>query len=217
MRAAIDFGVDIISMSWTIEKTSDNETDIRRLEETLQEAAKQKILLFCSSNDEITSSNGSHPSHDKTRFKIGAATAHGKISQYTQSEEVDFIFPGDKVIRERYDSVLDTNSSLVSGSSVATALAAGLAALVLYCVQFSVYHVLATDRNVHIMANERVQAVKDRDRMKQVFQAIGEDHQYIKVWDMFRVACIKMEGKDRSIQREIISDLTQSITRGRSF
>ncbi|CAN9474906.1 unnamed protein product [Alternaria alternata] len=208
VRAAIDRGVDIISMSWTIEKTVDNEADIRKLEISLDEAAKKNILLFCSANDQATDANGSHPAANPTRFKIGAATAWGTAWRWTRASHVDFIFPGDRVIKDRPGNVPFEKCSLVSGSSVATALAAGLAALVLYCVQFSVYHRNATNQQGKGVTMEDFQAMKTRDRMAEAFHAIyttrDSDNKYIEVWNTFETAPREGEGKDKDTKREII-------------
>ncbi|KAF4546015.1 uncharacterized protein LTHEOB_4667 [Lasiodiplodia theobromae] len=208
VRAAIDRGVDIISMSWTIEKTVDNEPDIKKLETALDEAAKKNILLFCSANDQGTDADESHPSANPGRFKIGAATAWGTAWRWTRASHVDFIFPGDKVIKERPGNVPVEKCSLVSGSSVATALAAGLAALVLYCVQFAALHCVATNQQAKVVTLEDFQAMKTRERMAEAFHAIyttkDSDNKYIEVWNTFETAPREGEGKEKDVKREII-------------
>lgn len=212
MRAAISKGVDIISMSWTIEETSSNQDDIEGLEKALKEAADHNILLFCSSDDEATGSNSSHPSHDTTRFKIGAATAYGKASHFTHSETVDYIFPGDHVIKERHDSVINTKGSPVSGSSVATALAAGLAALTLWIVQFSVQYDPAKPQKAEVMAEEKINLLRQHQQMNRVFDAMGVKDKYVEVWPVFESACKDMKNKEMRIRKDIVRDIARKIT-----
>lgn len=215
MRAAIDRGVDIISMSWTIEKTPDNEADITKLEAALDEAAKKNILLFCSANDQGTEADESYPAANSTRFKIGAATAQGTTWRWTRTSQVDFIFPGDKVIKERPGNVPVEKCSLVSGSSVATALAAGLAALVLYCVQFSAYHCITTNQQARVVTLDDFHAMKTRKRMAEAFHAIhttkDSDNKYIEVWNTFETAPREGEGKEKGVKREIIVTVAEKL------
>jgi hypothetical protein len=73
---------------------------------------------------------------EKNLFKIGAATEDGTVWKWVgELSDVDFIFPGHNVVKERYTEAPLESCKTLTGSSVATAIAAGLAALVLYCVQ----------------------------------------------------------------------------------
>lgn len=215
MRAAIDRGVDIISMSWTIEKTLDNEADIKRLEVALDEAAKKDILLFCSANDQAIEADKSHPATNPTRFRIGAATAQGTAWKWTRAEQVDFIFPGDNVIKERPGNVPVEKCSLVSGSSVATALAAGLAAMVLYCVQFSVFHRNAASQQSKGVITDEFDAMRTRERMAEAFHEISttksSDHKYIEVWNTFETAPREGEGKETGVKRDILATVADKL------
>jgi subtilisin family serine protease len=215
VRAAINRGVDIISMSWTIERTPDNGADIDKLEATLDEAAKNNILLFCSANDQATETDDSYPATNPMRFKIGAATAEGTAWRWTRASHVDFIFPGDNVVKDRPGNVPLDKCSVVSGSSVATALAVGLAALVLHCVQFSVYHRNAANQQVSDVALKDFHAMKTRKRMAEAFQAIyttkDSDHKYIEVWNTFETAPREAEGKEKGVKRNIIATVADKL------
>ncbi|KAJ8131362.1 hypothetical protein O1611_g2265 [Lasiodiplodia mahajangana] len=52
IRAAIEREVDIISMSWTIEKTDRNSNDIEKLADAIRDAANKNILMFCAATDQ---------------------------------------------------------------------------------------------------------------------------------------------------------------------
>ncbi|KIW80117.1 hypothetical protein Z517_06732 [Fonsecaea pedrosoi CBS 271.37] len=142
-------GFDIISMSWTIKKsiytpeTANDWKDLERLEKALDEACKNGALLFCSAPDEGGISDEKFRTYypvgcdslSSRIFKIGAATSANKEADRTgKSSQLDFILPGHEV-RERGSDAIKVDDSLKSGSSVATALAAGLAALVIHCVR----------------------------------------------------------------------------------
>ncbi|KIW98644.1 uncharacterized protein Z519_00305 [Cladophialophora bantiana CBS 173.52] len=142
-------GFDIILMSWTIRKSiytpdsMNDGKDLDRLERALDEACKNGALLFCAAPDEGGISDEKFRTYypvgcdslSSRIFKIGAATSTNKEADRTgKSSQLDFILPGHEV-RERGSDTVKVDDSLKSGSSVATALAAGLAALVIHCVR----------------------------------------------------------------------------------
>ncbi len=135
---------DIISMSWTIKKTTENATHIEDLEEAVKTAATNGILMFCAASDGGAVTDLTFPAESgrDSVFKIGAATEEGKAWKWVgEGNNIDFIFPGLKVVQERYhQEALLQKCNLLTGSSVATALAAGLAALVLDCVKLAALH-----------------------------------------------------------------------------
>ncbi|KAF1954929.1 hypothetical protein CC80DRAFT_594587 [Byssothecium circinans] len=147
---------DVISMSWSIVRNdsgySNNTEALTKLQSALL-AASHKSLLFCSSPDigAATSANTYYPfgcPEIKKMFKIGAAKADG--TRYGWSgNECDFILPGENVeVKENHHMICSDELDMVStGSSVATALAAGLAALILHCVRLgAIYNVHSVNR-----------------------------------------------------------------------
>ncbi|KAG8677738.1 hypothetical protein FPOAC1_003766 [Fusarium poae] len=131
VRWAIKNKVDIISMSWSILKSAQNEEDVASLEEQIKEAAKNNIIMYCAATD-----NNDYGENDKVfphctdtnaiRI-VGSGTEAGKPSEFVNEKQVHYLFPGEG-IKQLGDQ---------SGSSAATALAAGLAALLLWCFQNS--------------------------------------------------------------------------------
>ena len=143
LQSAVERGADIISMSWTIERTDENKSDILALEQAVQDAANRRILMFCAASDGGAVSDRSFPARSVkgVLFKIGAATEEGSKWKWVgDATNVDFIFPGHKVVKERYSEAPIQSCNLLTGSSVATAIAAGLAALILDCVQRAALH-----------------------------------------------------------------------------
>lgn len=132
VQAAIDRTVHIISMSWTIERTKQNADDIRQLEEAITAAANAGILMFCAANDQGIARDQSFPAAcagTKLIFKIGAAESSGAVWKWVgDPTDVDFIFPGHRVVKDRPNYTLATKCDILTGSSVATAIASGLAA-----------------------------------------------------------------------------------------
>lgn len=143
---------DIISMSWTVEKKPsdpENERDMGRLQRALEIAKDKKMLVFCSApdignaRDPILSNHypfGCDSVSNKI-FKIGAAKADGRTLGWTgDPDSVNFILPGDNVMPVEGDRISEEKDTPRTGSSVATALAAGLAALLIYVVRLAAVH-----------------------------------------------------------------------------
>ncbi|KAE8440734.1 hypothetical protein EG329_006629 [Mollisiaceae sp. DMI_Dod_QoI] len=124
--------VDIISMSWTTYASNTN--PISELETAIGLAAKDDIILYCAGQDQ-----GEHESEEikdkpypkscaTDRVKaIGSAGVFGAPSLQVMSSKVDYLFPGEIPP----DLGLKSNET----SSCATARAAGLAALILWCAE----------------------------------------------------------------------------------
>lgn len=112
-------------MPWSIESTADeNSGEIKNLKLALVAAATKNIILFCATSDkgEATAEN-LYPGCVPMVLRIGAATPTGEVPAIVLSRKVQFIFPGE----------VDGEKNSADGSSVATALAAGVAAMLLHC------------------------------------------------------------------------------------
>ncbi|KUJ16880.1 uncharacterized protein LY89DRAFT_669327 [Mollisia scopiformis] len=219
VRAAVDRKVHIISMSWTIERTAQNVSDIADLETAIELAAKQGILMFCAANDQGISSDQSFPAAASTKhlFKIGAAEASGTVWKWVgDPAQVDFIFPGHNVVKDRpNDAPLDKCKTL-TGSSVATAFASGLAALILCCVQLGALTTQAANERLAqapgAVSMEDYKAMKGHERMKEAFMGIGSKNKYLEVWNVFGSAASKAErvgGRDAKL--DIVSEIAQRL------
>ncbi|KAL7937004.1 hypothetical protein V8C35DRAFT_213161 [Trichoderma chlorosporum] len=196
IMAAVRKKVHIISMSWTIDPPEDEE-ERRLLDAAIVEAANADILMFCSASDKGAKQNATYPSKATTKiFTIGAATASGAADPWVGNlGNINFTFPGTKVEMDGPRNGTDTSSREVTGSSVATALAAGLAALVLYCVQVRL--LLATDQDKQ-KARRDFHLLKKHDYMMKALKDIGtteeSNHKFIEVWEVFGK---KVEEKER--------------------
>ena len=116
-------------MSWSID-TSKPHT---RLENAIMEANKKRIIMFCASIDEgVTALDNTYPGKMDSCIKIGASTGTGAKLSWVSDH--DFLFPGEVPKPAASETNLWTSSHVgSSGSSVSTALAAGLAGVLLYC------------------------------------------------------------------------------------
>lgn len=144
IREATRRKVHIISMSWTItppsNETESEQQDLKELEAAIAEASAENILMFCSASDEGANQTATYPSKAQPGkiFKIGGADANGGLyDRVGDISMVDFILPGQLVASEDLTDSALSKQQYWSGSSVATALAAGLAALILYCARTS--------------------------------------------------------------------------------
>jgi Subtilase family len=119
--------VDIISISWTIKR------DYPRLREAI-EAAASRTLIFCSTADEgaYSGSGGEAiwPASCNNVFKVSASDALHHARAESQ-RGVDVIVEGDQQMAHGPKYMRNHAESHISGSSVATALASGLASLCL--------------------------------------------------------------------------------------
>lgn len=193
---AIENGAQIISMSWAT-KRPDNEADRDAFDKAIRKAHSKNILMFCSAIDQGKFKDPTYPhaSNPNYTFKVGAAKATGVTPGYVNDRELNFIFPGHEVVlSSTYEDVTDKlleNFTAHKGSSVATALASGLAALVLECVRLSHISTLKDPRQKGRGAIQRadMDRIRKREALESAFSYISGglqvDNKYIEVWKTF--------------------------------
>lgn len=222
VHAAIAQGVDIISMSWTIESTESNEDGIKKLKAAVEEAADKNILMFCAASDQGVSADTSFPGKTALCFKIGAATTWGTPlkSTGTSNKHFDYIFPGQNIAQERGG---EQRLNPLTGSSVATAFASGLAALILRCVQFAAHHLSQEENMDSARRNYRkaeemkksLVALRTRERMQEAFEqfmpAWINNTKYVEVWNIFESAGTKIEDQDPQEMQEWILKIAERL------
>ncbi|KAI0467994.1 peptidase S8/S53 domain-containing protein [Xylaria cf. heliscus] len=192
INAAVDRGVNIISMSWTIGQDEDSIQS--GLQKAIDRAFENNILMFASSGDGGHFMDDSWPVSLKRDafFRIGAAKADGKPSDWAGPLDLlDYTFPGVDVIKAHYRSLQKSGSeyhdkleqiATETGSSVATALAAGTAAMVLTCVRIAAIDSLEKKRGVtrHVLNK-----MQKRNNMAVALERLGVklgDNKFIEVW-----------------------------------
>lgn len=208
---AIISEADIISMSWTIRATvapgsnSSEDSSVTALRHAIDKAQKKGILMFCSASDNFQqSSTDSLPYNQAPSdiFRIGAAGLSGERDGATEEhEKISWFFPGKQVaedINPRQAQVLRYHD----GSSVATALAAGLASLVIY--MSTVMQELDTGTG-ETFANYAKWLRRDRDNMNKAFTSMTSenyDRKYLAVWYKFGECADAILGKDSGMTQE---------------
>ncbi|KAI8278742.1 Major intracellular serine protease [Colletotrichum sp. SAR 10_98] len=226
LRYAIDKKVDIISMSWTIknamtgghtspmgsdsrngsfsEKPSMEQRDIQALGDAIDDAAKAGILMFCSASDDIQAGAMDTLPYQKQPgyiFRIGAATYLGQRDGHTEDvKRIDYFFPGNQVAEAKNPRSSEP-VKYHDGSTVGTALAAGLASLLIYCARIT-EHRLAEKKGQENsrMASTCVglaDALRLQKNMKQALDNIKSsqwtDAKYLPVWAIFKPKADDME------------------------
>ncbi|XEU94982.1 hypothetical protein FSHL1_000266 [Fusarium sambucinum] len=178
---AVSRDFDIISISWTVQlqkdEAHDNSDDIKRLEDAIERATKANILVFCSAPDIGRASKETLETYypfgckrsSTNLFKIGAAKADGVSFAWMGHEDtVNYILPGHKVAPRGTDNLPEEDDTPKTGSSVATALASGLAALIIHCVRLAAIYNIYTNKRDDLSVNETtVKAIKRFPAMKE--------------------------------------------------
>ncbi|KAI2629599.1 peptidase S8/S53 domain-containing protein [Hypoxylon sp. NC1633] len=151
---AVDCDVDIICMSWTVEGRKDDGQDIQRLRKAVERAANKDILMFGSASDQgPNTAEKTYPGGFDECFRIGAASDEGVRLHWVNALDGQFLFPGKRL---PFHSPDRDSYFYETGSSFATACAAGLAGVLLYF-----------DRLIREKGN-----LKNKDRMAQAFKGL---------------------------------------------
>ncbi|KUI69791.1 Subtilisin DY [Cytospora mali] len=130
---AMKKGVDIISMS-LVTFRDDGET----LVQAIRQAKQNDIVIISSTADEGFRPDKSTTSEGEVKdklFSISACNSNGSLLDQSQKEGYHFSFLGDNVSVEPVPFL--QSRTRIRGSSVATAIAAGTAALAVACCRIS--------------------------------------------------------------------------------
>ncbi|KGO44383.1 Peptidase S8/S53, subtilisin/kexin/sedolisin [Penicillium expansum] len=216
-QATVKKKVHIISMSWTIAVPSTSSAsltaDFQELERAIKEAEKQGILMFCSASDKGAHQGDTYPSKPiKSIFTIGAATAAGRRDAIVgDMTKVDYILPGTLVEGEEIPDSVVKNVKYFTGSSVATALAVGLAALILYCAQIRMMRA-KEEKGQYKLESGHFDQLKKHDKMKQAFDNIGTTNDnYLEVWKVFQKSTKDFESQTADAKFARIRDMVATL------
>ncbi|KAL2140335.1 hypothetical protein VTI28DRAFT_3979 [Corynascus sepedonium] len=200
IQAALDVNATIISMSWTIPMNQGDSEAVKKLHHVLKTAVERRVLMFCSAPDKgkfIELDYPSGPWRDRF-FRIGAARASGTVFEWTPDEGITYILPGVDVIPgQTVNNSYDARSGIptriadsgATPSNIATALAAGLAAMIIYCVKASVLRmkmVYGGDRPpLGCMQYDAAELIAHPDEMRRAFASLGRitPNRFIQVWE----------------------------------
>lgn len=165
-------------MSWSIEN-DDSDSDLQDLLGALNRAHSVGILMFCSCIDRGASrKDDSYPGTSGYAIKIGAANSSGEKLQWVSTSQSDYLLPGENV--QPQEPTADAWSGYRSGpfgSSIATALAAGLAGVLLYYDRL----IECPDRFT-TLSGDKVDYLRGVNNMKTVLDNMkGKSSQFIEV------------------------------------
>ncbi|KAK1598848.1 peptidase S8/S53 domain-containing protein [Colletotrichum navitas] len=210
IKYAIERGVHIMCMSWTIKPPlKDSIKDA--FEDEIIKAGKKGILMFCAASDQGKTADQTYPHSIGTKsFRVGAAKATGATaSNVGDADWLSYTFPGhDGTHRECLEGH--------SGSSVANALATGLAALIIECVRLGIFHTSKTGQLDPTVAihKEDLLKIRKREQMDFALKSIGTnrntEHKYIEVWHIFSRAAERLKyDSDPTSQLEVVAGLAR--------
>jgi hypothetical protein len=174
---AIDQQVDIISISfgWESEKPE--------VEEQVDRARRKGILIFAAaSNDgDFTPDHGVYPASDHSVYCIYSCRGFGNSSDFNPrytKDAVNFMFPGEDLIILEADQTPVKGIERQKGTSFATPIAAGTAAMVLDLVR----HELKNSEEVE-------RRLKKYKGMSAIFRAMSGDprdggYYHVRPWTL---------------------------------
>ena len=178
-------------MSWSLKRTPHNQHLLNELSNAVN-AVASKSILFAATGDGLESSKGSYPACFDNVISVCSTNIVGTPSAYAEYSNSNFWVAGEalKVDLRRY---FDLNGAAsISGSSGSTALAAGLASLILTCVRFSCYPDNRTETEAtKNRATKEVEKVyktfKTTQHMRNVFRnmCVRENPSFVCPWEKF--------------------------------
>lgn len=220
IQGAIDLNASIISMSWSIRNKiqplvpipvlrtkSDSVVEesgggvamaregspMKALEVAVEKATERGTLMFCSATDDIQNGAMDFLPYQKGQnyiFRIGAATAQGERDPHTEDEKnIDYFFPGNQVA-DAMNPRSERQVKYHDGSSVSTALAAGLSSLIMYLARvMCAYHKHLGNNDRSNTFEELAGKLKVRNNMRQAFDNINNaewpNKKFLPVWGTF--------------------------------
>lgn len=210
-------------MSWAIKEPEDPD-DKAAFDTAIRRARDKGILMFCSASDQGNFKDYTYPylSNPGSVFRIGAASKDGTVPDFVRNGgDISFLLPGREVALD--DGVdVDKVEAFTShtGSSVATALAAGLAALIVECVRLGAfYHLQKRFLGPGFINRDDVFKIRDKKTMEDAFNSISVDRvgnsKYIEVWETFADPAGNLKKQDGVTEEQlnVIAMLASSLLR----
>jgi hypothetical protein len=191
------------------------------MDKVLRHACDAKVLMFCSASDQGSYDGAKdYPAAHRPEsfFRIGAAANDGRsFDSFASPENVDFLFPGAEVIelhdsdRTPHSDDNDTKLGSMTGSSVPTALGAGLAATILYSFKAAtlayVSGTTSSGMKDRPILFHHVRNIMDPKVMRNAFKSLGSttDGRFIKLWESFEPTSQTLQDPSKSNQDKVDS------------
>jgi hypothetical protein len=206
--------VDIVSMSWSFKRKSEAE-DPHQDEFIRLLKSSPKTVLFASLPDLGANSEdiGAYlPVGDGAVIRIGSATIWGEPSKETLYSKPHFVLPGEKIH-------LPSIKEPVDGSSFATAYAAGVAALFLYCLRAHMKmedpYVLPDEGIPQDNRAKRLLKAKTPKGMKSIFSVLSrfdnKEGKFVRPYNVFPAEFEDSQDARLTIIRDINSFILPSV------
>ncbi|KAK3387955.1 hypothetical protein B0H63DRAFT_559382 [Podospora didyma] len=158
IEAAVEDQVDVINLSWSFNRNSE------ALKDAIDKATdkQHRALIFCAKSDELYADDV-FPADYLNTISVAAATSRGRIG-IEGSKRPDLLILGENMPAYGPDYVnKKEKESKISGSSVATALASGMASLMLMLAKQDV------------MLKDNWELLKTKEVMLKVFERFKTD------------------------------------------
>ncbi|OTA94921.1 hypothetical protein M434DRAFT_394279 [Hypoxylon sp. CO27-5] len=228
IQAALDKKATIISMSWTIPMPEGKSKEKEEMDRVLQKAVDRNVLMFCSAPDRGKFTDLDYPSGFlRSRFfRIGAARNDGTVFNWTPEDGITFVLPGVDVVKNQLGAGTSPTEvtrrvndfEYETGSSVAAALASGLAAMIIYCVKVSVLALKTANANkghivgIGISPND-ASRIAEHEAMKFAFASLGQmtANNFIPVWE--RLDPVSKMLEDAQMERMSQEDSIEQFSR----
>lgn len=167
MKWAVKNEVDIISISWTGPKEVNKDLQDALKTEIRTAVITAGILVFCATGDQGQDAMSSYPASYEETISIASTTRQGVSSPRTEEGNASFLLPTEGIETKTPDYL--PPSAELKGSSAATAVASGLASLILTCARFAYRDYKSTTSAQNDMAEKQVSKFKKNITMQTMF------------------------------------------------
>ena len=175
----MDQKVDIICISWTGPEQMSRE-DQADLEAMIQKASLNR-LIFCATGDKGRAATELFPAGFAETFSISNCSIVGTHPEHTEIDNTQFLISAQDLAVKVPTYIKRDGEDTVGGSSAATAVAAGLASLVLSLVRFA-YSGSKSPQQVS-EREKQVMHFKSRSIMARVFKYMcGSTGKFVQPW-----------------------------------
>ncbi|KAH6689409.1 hypothetical protein BKA61DRAFT_742753 [Leptodontidium sp. MPI-SDFR-AT-0119] len=165
-----DRNVDIISISWSYRPPDDNDNgpEMREFISKIGEATSNSKLVFCSIDDEHPRHSDSFPANCPGVIKIATTSIVGIDPEYVKGNNANFSLPGEDLETDVPAYLDPKGKRKIKGSSSATALASGLASLILTFTRLALKR--SKDGYSDEAIEEKIMKLKNQGVMRRIFQ-----------------------------------------------
>lgn len=170
---AVEANADIISISGAFFKAD------TLLEDAISEAMKAGVVVIASTAGEgYRKGKEVYPANYESVMRIAAADWWGRETPESVLENADYILPGDHIVVKTGFLGSDMVPQEVSGTSVATAIAAGIASLILSCHRMA----LSTQDGE---SEWKYHKEHKRAIVRVFFDKMVSEGKFVKPWEVF--------------------------------